>query len=212
MSRMKYDFTLNREIPLINPFKYMRSMNFDILGINLSNGEEIEMRSLTLKCVELLVIITSQNTTKEEADQYQNILEHNSKINEEDTTQIKEEVLFKITPQIRADLLQNVYSFVNSYDSEYGLSMQDKFVGISLYSALSIMHEQINSFSELTKYQKQAYLSGESNLQFVVMCESVMKNIEEVFSLYASTHNPDLKQPVEKLLNGGQVETFAGNA
>lgn len=49
-------------------------------------------------------------------------------------------------------------------------------------------------------------------MQFIALCDSVYKQVEEVFSIYSSLHNPDLKKPIEKILNAGPIQNFSGNA
>jgi len=63
-SKTQYDFNLNQEMPLINPFRYFTDVSIDAmvldLGYNNNNGEleDLEQIQLAFSVVEHLVIVT----------------------------------------------------------------------------------------------------------------------------------------------------------
>ena len=72
--KTQYDFTLNHEIPLINPFKYFTDVSLDVLVMNLGNFEDLELVQLSFAVVEHLVIATQANYREDDMLAYQKLL------------------------------------------------------------------------------------------------------------------------------------------
>lgn len=78
-SKAQYDFALNHEIPLINPFKYFGDVTVDVLVMNLGNFEDLELAQLSFSVVELLIIVTQANYREDEMLAYQKLLSHHAR-------------------------------------------------------------------------------------------------------------------------------------
>jgi hypothetical protein len=57
-SKTQYDFDLNQEMPLINPFRYFAGVSMDAMVLDLGEPEDIEQVDLAFSVVEHLVIAT----------------------------------------------------------------------------------------------------------------------------------------------------------
>mmetsp|Transcript_2916 Transcript_2916/g.4502 ORF Transcript_2916/g.4502 Transcript_2916/m.4502 type:complete len:132 (+) Transcript_2916:275-670(+) len=60
----RYDFTLNTEIPLVNPFTYFKTLDFEIFALNLNDFKNPTFLDLTYRCIEYLLILTQSNYSK----------------------------------------------------------------------------------------------------------------------------------------------------
>jgi len=57
-SKTQYDFNLNQEMPLVDPFKYFADVSLDAVVLGLGEPEDLEEAELAFAVVEHVVIAT----------------------------------------------------------------------------------------------------------------------------------------------------------
>jgi len=124
-SQTRYDFSLNQEVPFVDPFKYLPDFNLDLIIINLSSGVTTkQLYMLGFRLIEVIIIVTQANYNPE--DKWK-LREANSEDNEG---------YVGFTQNQRYELLTIAFDFVSNYDKVFGTNENDKLPGISLFCSL----------------------------------------------------------------------------
>lgn len=133
LQKRRYDFTVNVEVPFIDPFKYYPEFDLDVLAANVDVFEDIETIQMALSIIEYLVIITQSNYQK----QYFLPLQKD---------QLEDQERPRITSNQRFDIIEQTLDFITNVSKELGFKPKDKTQAISILCALSVKIMPVKKF------------------------------------------------------------------